>query len=120
MSPTLHPISNKDKGVAPLTIEEIQSFCHAGKIQWTEHVMKRLIKRNITRAEIKSALMTGTIIEEYPADYPFPSCLVLGTSHPAHYLHVVCGIGNDRLWIITAYKPDDSIWDESFTKRREP
>lgn len=103
-----------------MNIDEIKILCHSGNIQWTEHVMKRLIKRNITRTEVKAALMTGTIIEEYPEDYPFPSCLVLGISLPSHYLHVVCGIGNNRLWIITAYRPDSAIWNESFTKRREP
>ena len=102
-----------------MDIESIKELCQLGKIQWTEHVMKRLIKRNITRAEVKSALLSGKIIEEYPNDYPFPSCLVLGISLPGRYLHVVCGIGNDRLWIITVYRPDKTIWDESFTKRRD-
>lgn len=102
-----------------MIIEEIKNLCQSGKVQWTEHVMKRLIKRNITRSEVKATLMTGVIIEEYPNDYPFPSCLVLGLSTPTQYIHVVCGIGNDRLWIITAYRPDTTIWNESFTKRRK-
>lgn len=102
-----------------MDIEAIKVLCQSGKIQWTEHVMKRLIKRNITRAEVKAALLSGKIIEEYPNDYPFPSCLILGICLPEIYLHVVCGIGNDRLWIITAYRPDITIWDKSFTKRRD-
>jgi len=102
-----------------LKIEDVRRLCQANKIQWTEHVMQRLIKRNITRREVKAVLMNGTIIEDYPNDYPFPSCLVVGICTPDSYLHVVCGMGNDRLWIITAYRPDTAIWDDSFTKRRE-
>ncbi|WP_363317118.1 DUF4258 domain-containing protein [Megasphaera sp.] len=33
-------------------------------------------------------------------------------------LHVVCGIGDDKLWIITAYRPDETMWDSSFTRRK--
>lgn len=102
-----------------MTIEEIQAYCKDGRVQWTVHVMQRLIKRNIARKSIKEVLQNGTIIEQYPNDYPYPSCLVSGITPTGEILHVVCGIGENRLWIITAYHPDASIWTDSFSKRKE-
>lgn len=80
--------------------------------------MQRLIKRNILRNDVKQVLLTGKIIEEYPTDYPYPSCLILGIISSFVPLYVVCGIGEGRLWIITAYRPDESMWDASYTKRK--
>lgn len=102
-----------------MTIEDIKEYCLSGKIQWTEHCLQRLIQRNISRQSVKDALLKGKIIEEYPADYPFPSCLVLGITINDEVLHVVCGIGKGRLWIITAYHPDLEKWDSSYAHRKE-
>ena len=40
------------------------------------HSQLRLVERGITVDDIVSAIDRGEIIEEYPADYPFPSCSV--------------------------------------------
>lgn len=102
-----------------MVIEEIKEYCQSGKIQWTEHCIRRLIQRNISRQSVKDALSQGKIIEEYPSDYPFPSSLVLGFTIHHEALHVVCGIGKERLWIITAYRPDLEKWDNSYSQRKE-
>lgn len=101
-----------------MEIAKIRKYCIEHRIQWTSHVMQRLIKRNILRSDVKTALLNGKIIEEYPSDYPYPSCLVLGIISLNKPLHVVCGIGDDKLWIITAYRPDETMWDSSFTRRK--
>ncbi len=102
-----------------MTIEDIKRYCQDGKIQWTNHCLQRLIKRNISRSAVKEALNQGTIIEQYPSAYPFPGCLVLGVALNNDALHVVCGIGQDRLWIITVYRPDLEKWDCSYSHRKE-
>lgn len=101
-----------------MEIAKIRKYCIEHRIQWTSHVMQRLIKRNILRSDVKTALLNGKIIEEYPSDYPYPSCLVLGITSLNKPLHVVCGIGDDKLWIITAYRPDETMWDSAFTRRK--
>ena len=63
--------------------------------------------------------MSGEIIEEYPEDYPYPSCLVFGYTLQNRTLHVVVGIGETKLWLITAYQPDPEQWSEDFKKRKE-
>lgn len=102
-----------------MTIEDIQTLVAADAIHWTDHVAKRLIKRRISPDEVLETLRNGRIIEDYPSDYPFPSCLVVGCTIHDRILHVVCSIVNDSyLSIITAYQPDPDKWDKTFTKRR--
>ncbi len=43
----------------------------------TRHCQVRIEKRGILIADVEYAIMNGEIIEEYPEDYPFPSCLIL-------------------------------------------
>ena len=56
--------------------------------------------------DIVPAILSGKIIEEYPDYYPYKSYPVLGVTIKLLYLHVVCSIGQDKLWIITEYLPD--------------
>ena len=92
----------------------LKALCRQGKIEWTEHAASRILQRGITRQEVKEAIMTGEIIEDYPDDYPYPSNLILGKS-----LHVVCGIGEGRVWIITAYRPSMDKWEKDLKTRKE-
>jgi hypothetical protein len=68
--------------------------------------------------DVVSAILSGEIIEQYPEDYPYPSCLVLGFTVNRQHLHVVCGTGNNELWLITAYYPDEQEWTEGFGMRK--
>ena len=72
----------------------------------------------MTIEDIVSAITNGEIIEQYPSDYPSPSCLVLGYASDGRPLHVVCGSNGVKLWFITAYFPDPIEWTDDFKKRR--
>ena len=102
------------------SIEEARKFCESGALQWTNHVFVRLMQRNISTNDVEYAIMNGEIIETYPYDYPYPSCLVLCVEVRGEPLHVVCGFAPDRLWIITAYRPDLSEWEYDYKTRRGP
>jgi len=102
-----------------MRIEIIRNCVQAGMMRWTEHAMQRLFKRGIAKDEITQSLMTGEIIEQYPDDYPYPSCLVVGLTIKGEYLHVVCGSGEPDLWIITTYRPDQAEWSKDFKARKE-
>ena len=58
-------------------LQELRFLCEAGKIAWTRHALTRMLQRDITRGEVKAAVMRGRIIEEYPQDYPYPAVLLL-------------------------------------------
>ncbi len=92
----------------------LKKLCQEDAISWTNHVLQRLIQRGISVSDVIEAIMTGEVIEDYPDDYPYPSCLVLG----GNKLHVVCGIGEGKLWIITAYRPTLDKWENDLKTRR--
>ena len=73
-----------------LSIDKIRMLTKQEKLRWTNHIMIRLLQRNITQDDIICALLNGEIIEEYENDYPYPSCLVYGINLNNQVLHVVC------------------------------
>lgn len=65
--------------------------------------------------------MNGEIIEDYPDDYPYPSCLVFGYAERERILHVVVSISDGIpriLNVITAYFPDESRFMSDMKIRR--
>jgi hypothetical protein len=102
-----------------ITIEEIQQLCKNDAIHWTGHIVMRLLERNIVSGDVLYALEHGEIIAQYPSDYPYPSCLVMGKLEKGAVLHIVCGIGAGELWLITAYYPDPARWSADFRIRKE-
>jgi len=101
-----------------MTIEGIAGYINKSLLRWTSHILERLFQRSIRIDDVKTALLNGEIIEQYPNDYPFPSCLVLGHTIAGKILHVVCGSNGLELWLVTAYYPNLSEWTDNFKQRR--
>ena len=96
-----------------MNLEDLRLLCHRETLVVTAHCMERMSKRGIALSEVKRAIMIGEIIEDYPDDYPYPSALILGDG-----LHIVAGVGDGRLWLITAYRPDPAQWNDDLKTRR--
>jgi len=77
-----------------------------------------MIERGIGIREAEAVIVQGNIIKEYPEDHPHPSCLMLGKNAKSQALHVVCGVSEDTLWLITAYYPDPDEWEPDYKTRR--
>jgi hypothetical protein len=58
------------------SIKEIQSKIQKREYRFSDHAVKRMIKREIERYEVEDAIIKGEIIEEYPDDKYSPSCLI--------------------------------------------
>lgn len=88
-------------------------------IRITGHCFHRMFERGIPVAAVLEAVETGTMIEEYPDDTPFPSRLQLLWKN-GKPLHVVSSIdpGTGTVYLITAYYPDEAVWDASCTRRK--
>ena len=99
-------------------IDIINQLIKDNKIIWTNHVIIRLLQRNMTQENVKHALMHGEIIESYEEDYPYPSCLVYGLSEDNKVIHIVCGYNGENLWIIIAYYPNDKEWENDMKTRK--
>lgn len=102
-----------------INIDTIKQMVKDNKIRWTNHVIVRLLQRYITQEDIENAILNGEIIEEYESDYPYPSCLIYGVNLNNKVLHIVCGLSEIELWIITAYYPDNIKWKDDLKTRKE-
>ena len=100
------------------TIEDLRRLCTDETIIITNHTLNRCRERGIKYDDIKDAILNGEIIEQYPDDYPYPSCLVLGLDSKNINLHLVTGIGDNKLWIITAYIPALDKWESDYKTRK--
>ena len=67
----------------------------------------------------KIGIATGEIIEDYPEDYPNPSCLIFGYNVNGRILHIVAGCDNINIYIITAYYPDTKKFENDLKTRRK-
>lgn len=70
-----------------MTIQGIQGKIRKGDYGFSEHAVKRMIKRAVSRQEIEEAVLRVEIIEEYPEDKYSPSCLVYGKTEKGRVLH---------------------------------
>lgn len=99
--------------------ETINNFLLQRKVIWTKHCLNRMSKRDILISDVKTAINNGYIIEYYYNDYPYPSCLILGKDSNNRKIHIVCGISEEFVCIITAYYPDKEKWEKDFKRRRK-
>lgn len=101
-----------------MNINDLRKLCHDDTIQISDHCYKRCVERGVSYENIKTCIMHGEIIEDYPDDYPYPSALVLECT-VGKPLHVVAGLSEETLWIITAYHPDPDKWEADHKTRKE-
>lgn len=102
-----------------MNLEIYQQLCAESKILWTQHCLQRMQERDISRADVKNGIATGEIIEDYPDDFPNPSCLIFGYNVNGRILHIVAGCDNINIYIITAYYPDTKKFEDDLKTRRK-
>lgn len=74
----------------------------------------------LARAGVEAALVDGQLIEDYPDLHrPLPDCLVLARLQAGDPLHVVVALDepNERLFIVTLYRPDPARWLDERTRK---
>lgn len=80
-----------------LDINELRKTAqNTDSVTLTAHVFRRIREREVTLDDLIDVLMNGEIIEQYPDDYPPPSCLISGHSSNERPLHIVCAFGKDK------------------------
>jgi hypothetical protein len=82
------------------------------------HAHRERQEEQITIDEIEKNLLEGDIIEKYIKDPRGESCLVAGKILDKA-LHIVCGKRNNRLLIVTVYRPKKPTWIDYKTRVKE-
>lgn len=102
-----------------IDIEKLREYYKSDMVFITEHAAERHRERKIKSKDVRNAVENGEIIEQYPDDYPFPSCLILGKDQAGNPLHVCMSDEGSASRIITVYHPDPERWSDDFRTRKE-
>jgi hypothetical protein len=99
-------------------IEAIRQKVADGRYEFSQHAVDQAIVRRISVAEIRDAIASGEVIEDYPDDMRGPSCLVLGYTSQRRPLHVhLSHPSRPLVKIITVYEPEPARWHGYRTRR---
>lgn len=100
-------------------IEEIRDKIKTGQYELSKHAVDQSILRQIAISEIRQAIDSGEIIEDYPADKYATSCLIFGYTEVQRPLHIHCSYPSRPLIkIITLYEPDTNRWIDFKIRRK--
>ena len=80
----------------------------------SHHAHKERQAEKVTLEEVEQALLEGDIIERYLDDPRGESCLIVTNS-----LHVVCGWREEKIIVVTLYKPLPPDWIDYRTRAKE-
>ena len=102
-----------------MDIEDIRDAVRNGRVKVTDHADGEALEDQITASELRSSVLSGEIIEDYPDDIPYPSCLIYGMTSEGNPVHSVWGYGVDKreATLITLYRPDPGRWIDWRTRR---
>lgn len=84
----------------------------------SRHAQKRSDARGISLKEIKYVILTGEIIENYPNDKPYQSCLIMGYVRTHQPLYILCALG-EIVHIVTVHWLDPEKWLDPKTRREK-
>lgn len=101
-------------------IEKIRQKIAKKQFEFSQHAVDQSIIRHISVQELREAIATGDIIEDYPDDKYGPSCLILGFTAANRPVHIQCSYPSRPLVkIITLYEPDPALWIDGKVRRMQ-
>jgi hypothetical protein len=100
-------------------IKEIIEAVQAERVNITQHARKEAKEDNLVLDDVFSATCRGEIIEDYPTDAPYPSCLIYGETETGGVVHSVWAYAaNSQIAVlITVYRPDPERWIDWKTRK---
>lgn len=95
-----------------MNIEDIINAIRNSRVKITNHADEEAFDDCLTYEEIYSSVIQGEVIEDYPNDIPYPSCLILGKNFTGEPIHSVWAYNPENLWVvlITVYRPNPERW----------
>jgi hypothetical protein len=91
---------------------DIVNAIRSGWVRITDHADEEAQNDRLSYEEIFFSVFKGEIIENYPDDKPYPSCLVYGHTSTDRPVHSVWAYNEETRWavLITVYRPDPVRW----------
>ena len=99
-------------------IDVIRAKVASNTFEFSQHALDQTVLRSIGVHEVREAVASGEVIEDYPTDKYGPSCLIFGRTSTGRPLHVQCSYPSRPLVkVITLYEPDPDLWVDFRTRK---
>lgn len=94
-----------------MDINIIRERVRTGHYLVKSHAVQHALKEGFERKHIVEAVLTGSIVEDYPDEQRALVCGTTTLENIAVYMHVVCEYA-DAVYVefVTAYIPDELEW----------
>lgn len=83
-----------------MNIESIIYAIRTGNIRISDHADEEAQADDLTFDQIYFSVFHGEIIESYPSDMPYPSCLIFGTTFSDNPIHSVWAYNEENQWAV--------------------
>jgi hypothetical protein len=95
-----------------MKIDNIRDAIQRNHVRISDHADEEAEADELTFDEIYFSVPHGEIIEDYPDDRPYPSCLTYGMTFSGDPVHSVWAYNEENQWavLITVYRPDPDLW----------
>ena len=95
-----------------MDIQPIIDAIRDNRIRITDHADEEARADRLSSEEIFFSVSQGEVIETYPTDRPYPSCLIYGDNVDGEPVHSVWAYNQENRWavLITVYRPDPGRW----------
>jgi len=104
------------------TFKKVIELIDKGEIRISNHGYDELAEDGLLVKDVMIGIKEGKVVEDYP-NYPKgPSVLVLQHDKEGNPIHVVWGISkgtSSPAVLVTAYKPNRTLWSDDFMERRK-
>ena len=91
-------------------LARIRRAVENGEYRFSSHADEEADAERITMAEVREALLTGQVLEDYPDHRRGPCCLIYGRTSQGRDVHVVLSTGPLPLTVVTVYEPKPPRW----------
>jgi hypothetical protein len=108
-------------GLMSEILRRVQTLVLGGDVRVSEHGYEELDKDDILTEDVVAGITTAVLVEDYPDRFRGPSILTLQHDVNGRPIHIVWAIPADErrpAVLVTAYRPDPSLWDSDFRRRK--
>ncbi len=103
------------------TFYRIVALVSSHNYVFSRHALKEATEDGLLAQDLLEGVSSGEVIEDYSDYYAGPCCLVLKRDPRGKRLHALWGLrkGTDEpAVLITCYRPDPNLWDETLRRRK--
>lgn len=104
-----------------MNTSDIIQAIRANRVRITDHADEEAQADRLTLDEVYFSVFNGELIEDYPTDRSFPSCLIYGRAFGGAPVHSVWAYSQRNQWavLITVYRPDPTRWIDWRKRKRK-